>query len=121
MVFAALVMVGTVNAVNITDGIDGLCSGVTIPVALFFTVVAAAWGYGTVAYVAASLVGALLAFLFYNFHPAKVFMGDTGSHSLFRRHGLRSGLRFGHSTGPPLCGDYLYHRDDVGHYSGAVL
>ncbi|MEG0597520.1 MAG: phospho-N-acetylmuramoyl-pentapeptide-transferase [Oscillospiraceae bacterium] len=91
MVFAALVMVGTVNAVNITDGIDGLCSGVTIPVALFFTIVAAAWGYGTVACVAASLVGALLAFLFYNFHPAKVFMGDTGSLFL---GGMVCGLAF---------------------------
>lgn len=91
MVFAALVMVGTVNAVNITDGIDGLCSGVTIPVALFFTIVAAAWGYGTVAMVAASLAGALLAFLLYNFHPAKVFMGDTGSLFL---GGMVCGLAF---------------------------
>ncbi|MEG2455367.1 MAG: phospho-N-acetylmuramoyl-pentapeptide-transferase [Oscillospiraceae bacterium] len=79
MVFAAFVMVGTVNAVNITDGVDGLAAGVTVPVAVFFTVAAAVWGHGAIAAVAAALTGGLLAFLFYNFHPAKVFMGDTGS------------------------------------------
>ncbi len=80
MVFAAFVIVGTVNAVNITDGIDGLASSVTLPVGLFFTVVSA-WqpGLGQIGIYSAALVGALLGFLVYNFHPAKVFMGDTGS------------------------------------------
>ncbi len=79
MVFAAFVIVGTVNAVNITDGVDGLATGVTIPVALFYTAVAAWYGYMEVGALAAALAGGLVAFLFYNFHPAKVFMGDTGS------------------------------------------
>ena len=79
MVFAAFVMVGTVNAVNITDGIDGLATGVTIPVALFFTAVAALWHYEELGIFSAGLLGGLCAFLIYNFHPAKVFMGDTGS------------------------------------------
>lgn len=79
MVFAAFVIVGTVNAVNITDGVDGLATGVTIPVALFYTAVAAWYGYMEVGTLAAALAGGLVAFLFYNFHPAKVFMGDTGS------------------------------------------
>ncbi|MCI8478319.1 MAG: phospho-N-acetylmuramoyl-pentapeptide-transferase [Oscillospiraceae bacterium] len=79
MVFAAFVMVGTVNAVNITDGIDGLATGVTIPVALFFTAAAALWRYEELGIFAAGLFGGLCAFLCYNFHPAKVFMGDTGS------------------------------------------
>lgn len=86
MIFAALVMVGTVNAVNITDGVDGLATGVTLPVCAFFTAVASYsylyWQkeYGLpVALFGASLFGALCGFLLYNFHPAKVFMGDTGS------------------------------------------
>lgn len=80
MIFAAFVIVGTVNAVNITDGIDGLAASVTVPVGLFFAVVAAWWaGYEQLGIFAGALVGGLLGFLVYNFHPAKVFMGDTGS------------------------------------------
>lgn len=80
MIFAAFVIVGTVNAVNITDGIDGLAASVTVPVGLFFAVVAAWWqGLGQLGVYSGALVGALLGFLIYNFHPAKVFMGDTGS------------------------------------------
>ena len=91
MVFAAFVMVGTVNAVNLTDGVDGLATGVTIPVALFYVGVAAWYGRNDVAVVAAALAGGLTAFLFYNFHPAKVFMGDTGSLFL---GGMVCGLAF---------------------------
>ena len=79
MVFAAFVMVATVNAVNITDGVDGLAAGVTVPVALFYVAVAAWYGYTELGVFAAALAGGLVAFLLYNFHPAKVFMGDTGS------------------------------------------
>ena len=80
MVFAAFVIVGTVNAVNITDGIDGLAGSVTVPVALFFAVVGSWWGYeNDLGVFAAAMVGGLIGFLVYNFHPAKVFMGDTGS------------------------------------------
>ena len=79
MVFAAFVIVGTVNAVNITDGLDGLSTSVSIPVALFFVSAATWWGYVQLGLFAAALVGGLLAFLLFNAHPAKVFMGDTGS------------------------------------------
>lgn len=79
MLFAVFVIVGCVNAVNLTDGIDGLASGVTIPVMVFFTVTAYSWGSKTLALFPAALVGGLVGFLCYNFHPAKVFMGDTGS------------------------------------------
>lgn len=79
MIFAAFVIVATVNAVNITDGVDGLAAGVTLPVSIFFTAVAAYWGYRSFGIFAAALAGGLCAFLLYNFHPAKVFMGDTGS------------------------------------------
>ena len=77
--FAMFVLVGGVNAVNLTDGIDGLCATVTIPVMIFFTTAAVAMGKLDLALLPASLVGGLVAYLFYNWHPAKVFMGDTGS------------------------------------------
>ena len=77
--FAMFVMVGCVNAVNLTDGVDGLSSSVTIPVMVFFTAAAVAMGRFDLALLPASLVGGLVAYLFYNWHPAKVFMGDTGS------------------------------------------
>ncbi len=79
MVFAAFVMVGTVNAVNLTDGVDGLATGVTIPVMLCYVAVSAWYGRTDLVIVSAALAGGLSAFLIYNFHPAKVFMGDTGS------------------------------------------
>ncbi|NBI08989.1 phospho-N-acetylmuramoyl-pentapeptide-transferase [Colidextribacter sp. OB.20] len=91
MVFAAFVMVGTVNAVNLTDGIDGLAAGVTIPVALFYMAVSAWFGKNDLAILSAALTGGLAAFLIYNFHPAKVFMGDTGSLFL---GGMVCGLAF---------------------------
>ena len=91
MVFAAFVMVGTVNAVNLTDGIDGLATGVTIPVALFYMAVSAWFGRNDLAILSAALAGGLAAFLIYNFHPAKVFMGDTGSLFL---GGMVCGLAF---------------------------
>ncbi len=80
-IFAAFVIVGTVNAVNITDGIDGLAAGTSIPVFLFYVVVAILWGenYLELGIFASGMVGGLMGFLVYNFNPAKVFMGDTGS------------------------------------------
>ena len=77
--FAVFIIVGCVNAVNITDGVDGLCVGVTTPVAVCYAAVAAAWGYGSVGLFGAALAGGLVGFLIFNFYPAKVFMGDTGS------------------------------------------
>ncbi len=79
--FAAFVIVGTVNAVNITDGVDGLATGTSLPVFLFYTALCFFWGrrYLGLGVFAAGLTGGLLGFLTYNFNPAKVFMGDTGS------------------------------------------
>ena len=77
--FAMFVMVGCDNAVNLTDGIDGLSASVTIPVMIFFTAAAFAMGKADLAVLPAALTGGLIAYLFYNWHPAKVFMGDTGS------------------------------------------
>ena len=81
MIFAAFVIVGTVNAVNLTDGVDGLATGTSFPVCVFFAVVTVLWGeaYLSLGVFAAGLAGGLLGFLLYNFNPARVFMGDTGS------------------------------------------
>lgn len=77
--FAMFVMVGCVNAVNLTDGVDGLSSSVTIPVMVFFTAASLKLGRTDLAILPASLIGGLLAYLCFNWHPAKLFMGDTGS------------------------------------------
>ena len=77
--FSMFVMVGCVNAVNLTDGVDGLSSSVTLPVMAFFAVVAFSMKRYDLALFPAALAGGLIAYLFYNWHPAKVFMGDTGS------------------------------------------
>ena len=80
-ILAAFIIVGTVNAVNITDGVDGLASGTSLPVCLFFVAVTFLWGerYLALGIFASALLGGLMGFLVYNFNPAKVFMGDTGS------------------------------------------
>ena len=69
MVFSAFVIVGAVNAVNLTDGLDGLATSVTIPVALFFASVATWWGYTQLGIFSGALLGGLLAFLLFNAHP----------------------------------------------------
>lgn len=80
--FIAFVVVGTVNSVNLTDGLDGLASGVTLIVLSFFGLIALNWGMGTISLFSTALAGACLGFLIFNAHPAKVFMGDTGSMAL---------------------------------------
>lgn len=77
--FSMFVMVGCDNAVNLTDGVDGLSASVTVPVMVFFTAVAYCKGKLDLAILPAAMTGGLIAYLFYNWHPAKVFMGDTGS------------------------------------------
>lgn len=74
-------VIGTVNGVNFTDGLDGLASSVTVLVATFFTVVAIGTKSG-IEPVTCAVVGALLGFLLFNVYPASVFMGDTGSLAL---------------------------------------
>ena len=76
-----IVVIGTVNGVNFTDGLDGLASSVTVLVATFFTVVAIGTKSG-VEPITCAVVGALLGFLLFNVYPASVFMGDTGSLAL---------------------------------------
>lgn len=77
--FAIFVMLGTTNAVNLTDGIDGLATSVTTIIITALTVISIAFDVEEVTFVGCILVGACLGFLIFNLHPAKVFMGDTGS------------------------------------------
>lgn len=76
-----LVMTGTANGTNFTDGVDGLVSSITVLVATFFTVVSVGTETGIFP-ITGAVVGALLGFLLFNVHPASVFMGDTGSLAL---------------------------------------
>jgi phospho-N-acetylmuramoyl-pentapeptide-transferase len=78
-VFAFILIIGFVNSVNLTDGIDGLASSVTLVVGIFFSVVAFTTDHRILALIGASIIGATAGFLMYNFYPARVFMGDTGS------------------------------------------
>lgn len=95
--FLFLILSGSSNAINLTDGVDGLAIGCTVTVALAYAIMAYAAGnviisdylfisyipgVGELAVVCAALLGASLAFLWYNSHPAEVFMGDTGSLAL---------------------------------------
>lgn len=81
VVILFLAVIGTVNGVNFTDGLDGLASSVTVLVATFFTVVAIGTKSG-IEPITCAVVGALLGFLLFNVYPASVFMGDTGSLAL---------------------------------------
>lgn len=81
--FMMIVVLGTVNAVNLTDGLDGLASGITAIVALFFTIFAFIVVQNVeISQFAAATLGACMGFMWFNVNPAKVFMGDTGSMAL---------------------------------------
>lgn len=103
-----LVLVGVVNGGNLTDGIDGLASSVTFVIGGLFALVAFAWRDPSVGLVSAILLGATLGFLVYNFHPAKVFMGDTGS--LFLGALVIGGafMLRAHFVGLILCGVFIF-------------
>ncbi len=78
-VFAFILIIGFVNSVNLTDGLDGLASSVTLIVGIFFSVAAVAVESRVLGLIGAATIGATAGFLVYNFYPARVFMGDTGS------------------------------------------
>ncbi|MCG9968082.1 phospho-N-acetylmuramoyl-pentapeptide-transferase [Pelotomaculum terephthalicicum JT] len=82
LAFTVLVVVGMANAVNLTDGLDGLAAGVSLLVALGMMVIALLMDNTGVALSLAALAGGCLGFLYFNRHPARVFMGDTGSLAL---------------------------------------
>ncbi|MCI5893299.1 MAG: phospho-N-acetylmuramoyl-pentapeptide-transferase [Clostridiales bacterium] len=77
--FVIFVMLATVNSVNLTDGLDGLATSITIVVALYYLIMSNILSNPAMLLFSSTVVGALAGFLFYNHKPAKVFMGDTGS------------------------------------------
>ncbi len=77
--FAIIVMLATTNAINLTDGIDGLSTSVTTIILTCLTVIGIVTGVKEIVVFGTSLIGICLAFLLFNLHPAKIFMGDTGS------------------------------------------
>lgn len=82
ILFMTFILLGTTNAVNLTDGLDGLATGVTAIIMTFFTLAALKQQNTAMAIFSASMVGSCIGFLLFNMHPAKVFMGDTGSLAL---------------------------------------
>jgi phospho-N-acetylmuramoyl-pentapeptide-transferase len=82
IIFSVIVLVAATNAVNLTDGLDGLASGLMVIVSLAYILIAWMTGENQAAIFAAALAGSCLGFLRYNYHPARVFMGDTGSLAL---------------------------------------
>ena len=77
--FAIIVILGTTNAVNLTDGIDGLASSVSAIIITCLTIIGILFGSPEISVFGSCVVGSILGFLMFNLHPAKVFMGDTGS------------------------------------------
>ena len=77
--FALVLITGMINGVNLTDGIDGLAAGVTCVVGGFFAIYAFVFDFDALSLASAATIGATLGFLVYNFNPARIFMGDTGS------------------------------------------
>lgn len=80
--FSMFVTLGTVNSVNLTDGLDGLVAGIMAIISFFYTIISRELGLSDLSIFTAAVTGACLAFLVYNHYPAKVFMGDTGSLAL---------------------------------------
>lgn len=97
-VFALIFITGIINSVNLTDGIDGLASSVTLVVAAFLSVLGFTYANNGAVLLGGVTVGATLGFLVYNFYPARVFMGDTGSLFL---GGIVAGAAF--VIDSPLC------------------
>jgi len=80
--FVVLILMGASNGVNLTDGVDGLCGSVTVVALVVYSLIGLAAGRADLAIAAVGLAGAVGGFLHYNLHPAKLFMGDTGSNAL---------------------------------------
>ena len=91
--FAIVVILGTTNAINLTDGIDGLCSSVSSIIITCLTIIGIRLFAPEISIFGSIVIGATLGFLMFNLHPAKVFMGDTGS-LLLRWSNICNGIIF---------------------------
>lgn len=105
--FVAFLMVGAGNAVNLTDGLDGLAAGVTVFAALAYLIITRALGLPHLSAFSAALLGTCLGFLFFNIYPARLFMGDTGSLALGAAVGALAVLTKTELLLPVLGGVYV--------------
>lgn len=118
-VLAFLLLVGTTNAVNLTDGLDGLAASVTVPVTLAYAYIAYQSGSMDLSIFALTLTGACLGFLLFNRYPAKVFMGDTGSLALGGGIGCVGSVDTDRAVADYLGWDYVMER--FRYYSVGIL
>lgn len=118
--FAIFVILGTTNAVNLTDGVDGLASSISAIIMTFFTVLAMMLDVKEITVFGGIVVGSCLGFLLFNLHTAKVMMGDTGS-LLLRRYNCLSCVIFKDATGFDNCSISTNYRNFVCYVTGGFL
>lgn len=118
--FAILVILATTNAVNLTDGIDGLASSVCAIIMTFFTVLGMVLNVKEITVFGSIVVGSCLGFLLFNLHTAKVMMGDTGS-LLLRRNYSMCRIIFKNATYFTCCSTYTNYRDIICNATSSLL
>ena len=118
--FAIVVILGTTNAVNLTDGIDGLSSSVSAIIITTLSIIAITLSVPEISVFGSSVIGAVLGFLMFNLHPAKVFMGDTGSLLLGRSY-FSNGTIFKNAINPTCNSISSCYRNIVCYDSSSIL
>lgn len=118
--FAIIVILGTTNAINLTDGIDGLSSSVSAIIVTCLTIIGITQGQTEISIFGSVVIGAILGFLMFNLHPAKVFMGDTGS-LLLRRCNFCNGTVLKSSIVTNFNSTYTSIRNFICYYSSCLL
>ncbi len=118
--FAIIVILATTNAVNLTDGIDGLSSSICAIIITCLTIIGIIQGYTEISIFGSIVIGAVLGFLMFNLHPAKVFMGDTGS-LLLRRSNICYVLIFKNAIDTNYNSSYSSNRNFICYYSSCLL
>lgn len=118
--FAIIVILATTNAINLTDGIDGLSSSVCAIIITCLTIIGITQGQLEISIFGSIVIGAVLGFLMFNLHPAKVFMGDTGS-LLLRWCNISNGVVFENATIININSIYTSIRDFVCYYTSSTF
>ena len=118
--FAIIVILATTNAINLTDGIDGLSSSVCAIIITCLTIIGITQGQLEISIFGSIVIGAVLGFLMFNLHPAKVFMGDTGS-LLLRWCNISNGVVFENATIININSIYTSIRDFVSYYTSSTF
>jgi len=118
--FAIIVILATTNAINLTDGIDGLSSSVCAIIITCLTIIGITQGQLEISIFGSIVIGAVLGFLMFNLHPAKVFMGDTGS-LLLRWCNISNGIIFENATIININSIYTSIRDFVCYYTSSTF